>query len=136
MEFLEIRDVFLKRIIANRDGLTSDLRIVKYNGTNFQRRGLPFSQGFKHMEMFAQLLPFVFLIAIMYFVIIRPQQQQAKKHKEMVESLKKGDKIVTNGGLIATVKKVEETFFSVEIADKVVVKITKDAVARKYGDEA
>ena len=88
------------------------------------------------MDMFAQLLPFVLLIAIMYFVIIRPQQQQAKKHKEMVESLKKGDRIVTNGGLIATVKKVEETFFSVEIADKVVVKITKDAVARKYGDEA
>ncbi len=88
------------------------------------------------MDMFAQLLPFIFLIAIMYFIIIRPQQQQAKKHKEMIEGLKKGDKIVTNGGLIATVKKVEETFFSVEVADKVVVKLTKDAVARKLEDEA
>ena len=88
------------------------------------------------MEMLGQLLPFVFLIAIMYFIIIRPQQQQAKKHKEMIEGLKKGDKIVTNGGLMATVKKVEEGFFSVEIADKVVVKLTKDAVARKLEDEA
>lgn len=88
------------------------------------------------MEMFGQLLPFIFLIAIMYFIIIRPQQQQAKKHKEMIESLKKGDRIVTSGGLIAEVKKVEEDFFSVELADKVVVKLTKDAVARKYGDEA
>ncbi len=88
------------------------------------------------MEMLGQLLPFVFLIAIMYFIIIRPQQQQAKKHKEMLESLKKGDKIVTNGGLIATVKKVEEGFFSIEIADKVVAKLAKDAVARKLDEEA
>jgi len=88
------------------------------------------------MEMFGQLLPFIFLIAIMYFIIIRPQQQQAKRHKEMVESLKKGDRIVTSGGLIAEVKKVEEDFFSVELAGNVTVKLTKDAVARKYGDEA
>ena len=88
------------------------------------------------MEMLGQLLPFIFLIAIMYFIIIRPQQQQAKKHKQMVEGLKKGDRIVTSGGLIAEVKKVEEGFFSVEIAGNVVVKLTKDAVARKYEDEA
>ena len=88
------------------------------------------------MEMLSQLLPFVFLIAIMYFIIIRPQQQQAKKHKQMVEDLKKGDRIVTSGGLIAEVKKVEEGFFSVEIAGNVVVKLAKEAVARKYEDEA
>ena len=88
------------------------------------------------MEFFAQLLPFIFLIGIMYFIIIRPQQQQAKTHKEMVESLGKGDKIVTTGGLIAEVKKVEEGFFSVKINDDVVVKLVKDAVSRKYEDEA
>lgn len=88
------------------------------------------------MDVIGQLLPFIFLIAIFYFIIIRPQQQQAKKHKEMIEALKKGDKIVTSGGLIAEVKKVEEGFFSVELADKVLVKLTKDAVARKYEDEA
>ena len=88
------------------------------------------------MEMLQQLLPFIFLIAIMYFIIIRPQQQQAKKHKEMLANLKKGDKIVTTGGLIAEVKKVEEAFFSVALADNVTVKLTKDAVARKYEDEA
>lgn len=88
------------------------------------------------MEFFAQLLPFIFLIAIMYFIIIRPQQQQAKKHQEMIESLAKGDKIVTTGGLIAEVKKVEEAFFSVTINNDVTVKIVKDAVARKYEDEA
>ena len=88
------------------------------------------------MDILGQLLPFVFLIAIMYFIIIRPQQQQAKKHKEMLETLAKGDKIVTNGGLIVVIYKVEETFFSVKMNDSVVVKLTKDAVARKYEDEA
>ncbi len=88
------------------------------------------------MDMLGQLLPFVFLIAIMYFIIIRPQQQQVKAHKAMLESLGKGEKVVTNGGLIAVIYKVEENFFSVKINDDVIVKITKDAVARKYEDEA
>lgn len=88
------------------------------------------------MEMFGQLLPFIFLIAIMYFIIIRPQQQQAKKHKAMLESLEKGDKIVTNGGFIVEIKKVEEKFFSVKMNDDVVARLAKDAVARKFEDEA
>ena len=88
------------------------------------------------MDIISQLLPFVFLIAIMYFIIIRPQQQQAKQHKEMIENLTKGEKVVTNGGLIVVIYKVEEQFFSVKMNDDVIVKITKDAIARKYEDEA
>lgn len=95
-----------------------------------------FRQGSIRMDMLGQLLPFVFLIAIMYFIIIRPQQQQAKRHAEMLESLGKGEKVVTNGGLIVVIHKVEENFFSVKINDDVIVKITKDAIARKYEDEA
>ena len=88
------------------------------------------------MEILAQLLPFVFLIGIMYFIIIRPQNQQAKKHQEMIETLAKGDKIVTSGGLIVEVKKVENNFFSVKLNNDVVVKLDKQSVARKYEDEA
>ena len=85
------------------------------------------------MELISQLLPFVFLIAIMYFVIIRPQQQEAKRLQAMRDELKKGDKVVTNGGFIVVVNKVEEGFLSVKMNDDV---ITKDSVARKYEDEA
>ena len=88
------------------------------------------------MEILAQLLPFVFLIGIMYFIIIRPQNQQAKKHQEMIEALTKGDKIVTSGGLIVEVKKVENNFFSVKLNSDIVVKLDKQSVARKYEDEA
>lgn len=88
------------------------------------------------MDILAQLLPFIFLIAIMYFIIIRPQQQQAKKHKAMLESLAKGDKIITNGGFIVEIKKVEEAFFSIKMNDDVIAKLDKQSVARKYEDEA
>lgn len=87
------------------------------------------------MEMLTQILPFVFLIAIMYFVIIRPQQQQAKKHAEMLTSLTKGDKVVTTGGLIVEIKKVEEGFYAVKFNNDVEGRLVKEAVARKYEDE-
>ncbi len=86
------------------------------------------------MEIIGQLLPFIFLIAIMYFVIIRPQQKEAQALKEMHSALKKGDKVVTNGGFIVVIHKVEENFLSVKMNNDVVVKITKEAISRKYED--
>jgi len=88
------------------------------------------------MEIISQLLPFIFLIAIMYFVIIRPQQKEAKTRQEMIDALSKGDKIVTAGGVIVVVHKVEDKFLSVKFNDDTIVKITKDAVTRKFEDEA
>lgn len=88
------------------------------------------------MEIISQLLPFIFLIAIMYFVIIRPQQKEAKQRQEMIDALKKGDKVVTNGGFIVTVYKVEENFLSVKMNDDVIVKILKDGISRAYEPEA
>jgi len=88
------------------------------------------------MEIISQLLPFVFLIAIMYFVIIRPQQKEAKTRQEMINALKKGDKVITNGGFIVVVHKVEEKFLTIKMNDDVIAKITKDSIAKKYEDEA
>ena len=88
------------------------------------------------MEIISQLLPFIFLIAIMYFVIIRPQQKEAQTKKAMLEALKKGDKVITNGGFIVVVHKVEEEFLSVKMNDDTITKITKDAIAKKFESEA
>jgi len=87
------------------------------------------------MDILSQLLPFVFLIAIMYFVIIRPQQNEAKAKKAMLETLKKGEKFITNGGFIVTIHKVEDNFVSVKLNDDTVVKITKESIAKKFEDE-
>ena len=86
-------------------------------------------------SLIASLLPLLILFAVFYFLVILPQQRQAKKHKEMVESLKKGDKIVTTGGIIAEVVKNEPDFIKAKIADGVEVKIDKAAIARKLNDE-
>ncbi len=88
------------------------------------------------MEIISQLLPFVFLIAIMYYVIIRPQQKEAKAKKEMLAALKKGDKVITNGGFIVVIHKVEDNFLTVKLNDDTLVKVTKDSIAKKYEDEA
>jgi len=79
----------------------------------------------------AQFLPLILLFAIFYFLIIRPQQKQQKEHKAMLEALTKGDKIVTNGGLIAEIVKTEEDFIKIKLSDGVVAKLDRAYVARK-----
>jgi len=82
-------------------------------------------------NILAQLLPLIVLFAIFYFLIIRPQQKEAKAHKEMIQSLKKGDKIITNGGLMCEVVKAEDEFIKAKLNDDTIVKISKDFIARK-----
>jgi len=84
------------------------------------------------MDILAQIFPLVILFAVFYFIIIRPQQTQAKKHKEMVENLQKGDKIITGGGLYAEVIKAEADYIKVKLNDDgQTVRLAKDFVARK-----
>jgi len=78
---------------------------------------------------FTQLVPLIIIMVIFYFLLIRPQQKRAKEHRNMVEALKKGDKVLTNGGIFGTVIDVKEDFLKVEIADNVRVKIQREAVS-------
>lgn len=82
-------------------------------------------------EILGSILPLVVLFAIFYFLIIRPQQKQQREHKEMIANLKKGDKIVVQGGFIVEVLKVEEGHFMVKINDDTTAKLAKDFVAYK-----
>lgn len=78
-----------------------------------------------------QFLMLIAMFAIFYFLIIRPQQKQQKAHKAMLESLQKGDKIVTAGGLMAEVVKVEEDFIKIKLNDDTIVRLERSFVARK-----
>ncbi len=78
-----------------------------------------------------QFLPLIVLFAIFYFLIIRPQQKAQKEHKAMLESLSKGDKIVTTGGLIAEVVKPEEDFIKIKLNDDTIVKLDRAYVSKK-----
>ena len=80
--------------------------------------------------MLQNLLPLVVLFGIFYFLIIRPQQKQAQNHKKMIADLKKGDKIITNGGLIVEISKMEDNYFVVKNHDKSEMKLAKDFVSQ------
>ncbi|ECQ5779903.1 preprotein translocase subunit YajC [Campylobacter coli] len=83
-------------------------------------------------SILTSLLPLVVLFAIFYFLVIRPQQKQAKAHKQMLESLQKGDKIITNGGLICEVVRPEDDFIKVKLnEDNVTAKISREFIAKK-----
>ncbi len=71
----------------------------------------------------------VLLLVVFYFLLIRPQQKRAKEHAAMVEAVKKGDEVISNGGLAGTVTKVDESFIGLQIAAEVEVHIQKNAVA-------
>ena len=80
------------------------------------------------------LPPELFLIAmfvLMYFLLIRPQQKRAKDHKTLLKALKKGDEVVTNGGVIGKITAVDESFAEVEVASGVVVKLQKQGINQK-----
>ncbi|GAA7504119.1 preprotein translocase subunit YajC [Helicobacter pylori] len=85
-------------------------------------------------EILTTLLPFLVLFLIFYFLIVRPQRQQQKKHKEMIEGLTKGDKVVTQGGLIVEVLKAEANFFSVKLNDDTTAKLSKNYIAFKLDE--
>ena len=86
-------------------------------------------------SLLSSLLPLVVLFAIFYFLVIRPQQKQVKKHKEMLEALKKGDKIITSGGLICEVVKPDEDSIKVKLNDEgIIVKVSREYIAKKIDE--
>jgi preprotein translocase subunit YajC len=81
------------------------------------------------MAAFQQIIPLVFMFAIFYFLLIRPQQKKAKEHKALLESMKKGDNVITAGGVHGKVSAVENELVTLEIANNVNIKITKSYIA-------
>ena len=80
------------------------------------------------------LLPFVLIFIVFYFLLIRPQQKRAKEHKSMVEALKRGDKVVTSGGIVAKVSKViDDNEVEVEIASDVKVRVIRSTITQVQG---
>lgn len=81
-------------------------------------------------DVLMSLVPFVLIFIIMWFVIIRPQQKRVKSHQEMIKNVRRGDTIITSGGIIAKVSKViDDAEIEAEIADGVRVRILKGMVS-------
>jgi len=83
-------------------------------------------------QMLTTIAPLIFIFAIMYFLMIRPQQQRAKQHRAMIDNLRRGDTVVTAGGVIGRVAKApnkDDAEVTIEIADNVQVKVVKGTLS-------
>ena len=83
------------------------------------------------MQGIQQFIPLILIFAIMYFLLIRPQQKKLKEHKAMVEALRRGDQVLTQGGIVAKVTKIlEDGLIEVEISEGVKGKVIKHTIAQ------
>lgn len=81
--------------------------------------------------MDSQIFILIAMFALMYFLLIRPQQKRAKDHKKVLSELKIGDEVVTNGGIVGKIISVDESFADMEIASGVTVKVQKQGINNK-----
>ena len=85
------------------------------------------------MEAFGTFLPLILIFVVFYFLLIRPQQRKVKQHKDMLSNLKRGDKIITSGGIIGTINKVNDRReLTVEVSENIEIKIAPGMVADLY----
>ena len=84
-------------------------------------------------DMIMSLLPFIGIFVIMYFLILRPQQKRVKQHAELVKNVRRGDTVVTSGGIIGKVAKVEDNELQIEIADGVRIKVLRGTISEIRG---
>lgn len=84
---------------------------------------------------FGALIPLFLMFGIFYFLLIRPQQKKAKTHRQMLEALRKGDRVVTSGGLHGQITGLTETAVTLEIAPKIRVKVSRGSIAGVAGRE-
>jgi preprotein translocase subunit YajC len=82
------------------------------------------------MEAAAQILPLILIFAIMYFLLIRPQQKKARDHQTMLAALRRGDQVVTGGGIVGKVTKVvDDSELEVEIAEGTKVRVVRSGIS-------
>ena len=85
-------------------------------------------------DIIGTFAPFVLIFIVFYFLLIRPQQKRAKEHKGMIEGLKRGDKVITSGGIVAKVTKVvDDNEVEVEISRDVKVKVIRSTISQVMG---
>jgi len=98
----------------------------------------PTQDGAPAGGMLGTMMPLILIFVIFYFLLIRPQQKKAKEHQKFLDSIEKGMEVITNGGMIGKVTGITRSIVTLEIAQKVKIKILRSAISGKApqgGDE-
>ncbi len=85
---------------------------------------------------FTALVPFIFMLVVMYFLMIRPQTKRQKQHQEFLSNLKRGDSVLTTSGILGTIEGITDQWVTLEISDGVKVRCLKNSVASSAKEEA
>ncbi len=85
--------------------------------------------GGDSQQLIGMFLPMILIFAVFYFLLIRPQQKKAKEHQDLLSNLKKGDSVITQGGLYGKIVAVADNVLTLEIADKVRVKVSRQHIS-------
>lgn len=91
--------------------------------------GNPAAEGAKGFGGIGAFIPLVLMFVIFYFLLIRPQQKRAKEHREVLQNLKRGDTVITAGGIHGKISGLTDTMVTLEIADKVKIKVSRNQIA-------
>ena len=82
----------------------------------------------------AAFLPLLVLVGVFWFLIMRPQQRRVKEQRSMSTNLKQGDRVVAAGGIVGTIRRIDDTTISLQVADNVVIKIDKASISKRLPD--
>jgi len=85
--------------------------------------------GATDSPMWTFVVPMLLMVGIFYFLLIRPQQKKAKEHKALLDNLKRGDRVITNGGILGTIITIDDQIVSLEVADKVKIEVARPYIA-------
>lgn len=83
----------------------------------------------------ASFLPLILLVGVFYFIAIRPQRKRMQEHQQLVGALKQGDKVVAAGGIVGTIRRVDDDTMSLQIADNVVIQVDRSSVQKRVEPE-
>ncbi|MEO0078491.1 MAG: preprotein translocase subunit YajC [candidate division WOR-3 bacterium] len=85
------------------------------------------------LGLLGSLLPLILIVAVLYFLMILPQQRRQKKHQQMLQALKRGDRVVLSGGIFGTISEVKDGTLMVKVAENTVIEVEKGAVTYRFG---
>ena len=96
----------------------------------FMMASSPAGPGAQQPNPILSMMPLILMFVVLYFLMIRPQQKKAKEHKQMLGALRKGDKVVTSGGICGIVANVKDDIIAIKIADNVKVDFIKSSITQ------
>jgi preprotein translocase subunit YajC len=79
----------------------------------------------------ASFLPLIVLVGVFWFLIMRPQQRRTQQHRQLTSNLKQGDRVVAAGGIVGTIRRVDDDTISLQVADNVVIKVDKGSISKR-----